>query len=109
MNNDKIKGKGSGSYEEDGTAHHYQTELIETIEKIERVYGTLSCILFCEMNKMRYRDRLGNKEGESPERDLIKIQWYDKKSKELQNKSSIEDIICVPNSLKRKLGQNFNW
>lgn len=78
---------GIGVYTKDGTALHYQQSLVETIDKMERIYGTLAAIIYCELTEFKYRDRLGVKEGESPEKDLVKIGWYKRKKSELMDKA----------------------
>lgn len=63
-------------YNEKGDAKHYEGR-IEAIRIMEKVYGTRAVLSFCECNVLKYRLRLGKKEGQSIERDLLSAQWYE--------------------------------
>lgn len=64
---------------------HYNSSSIETIEKMRRIWGDDATALWCEMTAFKYRDRIGNKPDNPIEQEVGKIQWYEKKAKELRN------------------------
>ena len=65
------------NYDEKGNAAHYDTERVNTIRAFEKIYGTLAVMYFCEINALKYRMRVGKKEGNSAEQELIKAKWYE--------------------------------
>ncbi len=73
-------------YNKEGQACHYNKGSIETIDKMERVYGTVATIIFCELNVFKYRDRAGLKDGQPLELEFKKIKWYEDKIKSLKSK-----------------------
>lgn len=81
------------NYKKDGTAQHYEDHLIISIEKMELIYGTVGTIIFCECTILKYKDRLGKKEGTDISSDIMKINWYERKSKELQAKLGLSSEI----------------
>lgn len=66
------------AYNEKGDAAHYDTERINTIRSFEKIYGTLAVMYFCEINALKYRMRVGKKEGNSVDQELVKAEWYEK-------------------------------
>lgn len=64
---------------------HYNSSSVETIEKMRRIWGNEATALWCEMTAFKYRDRIGNKPDNPIEQEVGKIQWYEKKAKELRN------------------------
>lgn len=65
---------------------HYNRYDIETIDMMERVFGTLDTINWCRMTAFKYRMRLGLKDD--IEQDLAKEEWYLKKAEELTAKEN---------------------
>jgi len=63
---------------------HYKLYSIEVIEMIRRIYGDEKTALWCEMTALKYRMRMGLKEGNPIEQDLAKEAWYLKKAEELR-------------------------
>lgn len=64
-------------YNVKGDADYYRGR-IEAIRVMEQVYGTRAVLNFCECNVLKYRLRLGKKDGQDPARELIKAEWYEK-------------------------------
>lgn len=64
-------------------ADHYRQFPIETIDLMEKIWGTKAAKQFCEMTAFKYRMRLGHKPSNSVETDLKKEKWYLDKAKEL--------------------------
>ncbi len=79
------KQNSEGQLSKDGTAKYYQ-DGVETIVKFERIYGTKMTAIYCEMTAMKYLDRLGLKEEQPIEKEMIKVGWYRRKATELRNK-----------------------
>lgn len=69
------------SYNEKGDATHYDSERLNTIIKMERIWGTEAIMTHCEITAFKYRERLGKKEGQPMELDLLKAQWYEQAAK----------------------------
>lgn len=65
---------------------HYNSSSVETIEKMIRIWGYEKTAIWCEMTAFKYRDRIGNKPGNSLEQEMGKIKWYEAKADELYNK-----------------------
>lgn len=65
---------------------HYNQYPIETIDMMERVFGTLDTITWCMMTAFKYRMRMGLKDDIN--QDLAKEEWYLKKAEELRNKEN---------------------
>ena len=63
---------------------HYRRYSVESIEMMQRIYGTEATIQFCEMNAFKYRMRMGTKPDNPIEQDLKKEKWYLDKAKELR-------------------------
>lgn len=64
-------------YNDKGDAEYYRGERIEVIRVMEKVYGTRAVLSFCECNVLKYRLRMGKKAGQSLERELAKVKWYE--------------------------------
>jgi len=99
--NDPFKGlippqQEKGEYDEKGAAVHYQDSFMESIYKIESIMGTYGALCFCEGNILKYRDRLGKKKGEDIQKELLKISWYENKSKELIDKMVTAQELSNP-------------
>ena len=73
-----------GEPEFDGIKVSYYNEFSkECFDMMEDIWGREALKLFCEMNAFKYRMRMGNKEGQPMEKDLIKVRAYIKKRQEL--------------------------
>lgn len=90
-------------YNEKGDASHYAENRLNAIVKYERVYGTLAIMTFCEITADRYRERIGKKDNQSPEQELLKIRWYEKAAKFYFNKLGTVDEIVIDNRVKLDL------
>jgi len=77
MEENKLGGNDGGNYSASGSSAHYKNDLIEFIDNIERMYGTVVAYLACESNVIKYRGRAGKKEGVPVEKDIVKAQWYE--------------------------------
>lgn len=74
---DKLGGKDGGNYSATGSSSHYKNDLIEFIDNIERMFGSVTAYLTCESNVIKYRGRAGKKEGVPADKDLVKANWYE--------------------------------
>jgi len=83
-------------YDKRGNAAHYDTDRINDIVKIERIFGTYETMIFCEVNECKYRMRVGKKPGQSIEQELLKASWYNKMAKILQAKLGTIKEIKAP-------------
>ena len=83
------------SYDKTGKASHYNKTRLESIVVFERTFGTLATFHFCEITAMKYRLRLGHKEDQPIEQEMLKIKWYEKKAIELRSKIGGENEIKV--------------
>lgn len=63
---------------------HYNHYPMETIDMMEKIFGTYATMQWCLMTAFKYRMRLGLKDD--IEQDLAKEQWYLNKAEELKNK-----------------------
>lgn len=82
------------SYSDKGKAEHYNTQRVEVMVLLERSYGTVAAMTFCEMNVMKYRMRLGSKKDQPIDQELLKITWYESKAEHYRKKiGSCEEIV----------------
>ena len=86
---------------QNGKASHYNKSLVETFDKMERVYGTYNFYMFCEMNTFKYRDRLGHKD--KIELEVEKIKAYERKRDSLG--IDIKDVD--PRNIHHQLYDNY--
>ena len=71
---------------------HYKYLPKESWEIKLFIWGKEKFIAHCEMSAFDYKLRLGRKPGQSTERDLQKIKWYDDKVKEIKN-ANIQEMV----------------
>ena len=64
---------------------HYKGYSFEAIEMMLRIYGAEKVATYCEINAIKYRMRMGKKQGESIADDLAKEKWYLDKANELRS------------------------
>lgn len=64
---------------------HYRALGIETIDMMERIWGTDAVVLFCQMNAFKYRMRAGHKETD-PQKDIDKALWYERRVRKMTKK-----------------------
>ena len=76
----------SDNYEEVNHPDHYNQYDVEVIDMMERIFGKAETAIFCKLNAFKYRQRMGNKPGQSFLKDLAKEKWYLAKKKELEKK-----------------------
>jgi len=94
-------------YDIEGNAKHYNETDVETIDKIERVWGTYLTSKHCWITAFKYRDRLGHK-PEDMNLELTKIKWYEDKAKELENRiGTEEEFLNVKSSASMSL--EYTW
>jgi thymidylate synthase len=87
-------------YDKKGNASHYKANRIDAINKYERVYGTLAVMNFCEITAERYKERIGKKDNQTPEQELLKISWYEKAANFYFNRLNTADEIIIDNTIK---------
>jgi hypothetical protein len=68
----------------DTTPDYYNDKDVEVWQMMIKIYGKEAFINFCELNNFKYRMRMGNKEGQSYEKDFKKALWYENKAKEVK-------------------------
>lgn len=85
------------NYDKHGNASHYDSNRLNSMVKFERVYGTLAVMLFCEISADKYRERIGKKEGQSLEQEVLKIEWYEKAAAYYLAKIERGEAIIVSN------------
>lgn len=90
-------------YDGKGNATHYNENRLNAINKYERVYGTLGVMVFCEITADRYRERIGKKDNQSLEQEVLKISWYENAAKFYFNKLGTDDEIIIDNKVKQGL------
>lgn len=84
-------------YDEKGNAKHYDSDRINGIVMMERIWGTKAVMLWCEITAFKYRMRIGRKEGQPVEQDLLKTSWYEKMAKILEAKiGTSEEVMELP-------------
>lgn len=91
------------SYNEQGDAKHYDSDRLNTIIKMERIWGTKAVMTHCEITAFKYRERVGKKEGQPVELDLIKALWYEKAAAYYFEKIGKPEEIIIDNYSKQGL------
>ena len=100
-------------YDELGNADHYSKDRINTIRILEKTFGTIATLYFCEMSALKYRLRVGKKESQNIEQELIKAAWYERAAKYYHEKlqtsnycigvDELEDLPGARQNLKVRL------
>lgn len=90
-------------YDKKGNASHYSAKRLNSIVKFERVYGTLAVMTFCEITADRYRERVGKKDNQSIEQEVLKMNWYENAANYYFQKMNTKDEIIVDNYKKENL------
>lgn len=85
--------KEIASYDKDGNASHYDRNRMDMMRVAEQTYGTIGAMYFCEINILKYRLRMGHKQGQELEIEMTKVRWYEKAAKYYFDKSQSEDNI----------------
>lgn len=80
-------------YDKNGNAAHYDTDRLNSIIKIERIWGTAATMLFCEITAFKYKERVGKKDTDSIEQELLKANWYENAAKYYFNKIGTDKEI----------------
>jgi hypothetical protein len=91
------------AYDKDGNASHYNRARLNSIIKYERTYGTLGVMVFCEINADKYKDRIGKKEGQSVDQELLKANWYENAAHFFFQKLGTKEEIIINNYRKEQL------
>lgn len=96
-------------YNEKGDAKHYDQDRINTIIKMERIWGTEAIMYHCEITAFKYRERLGKKLDHPIELDLLKAEWYEKAAAYYYDKlHNGNPIIILSGGSKEPLPWNKN-
>lgn len=90
-------------YDKQGNAKHYDSTRINSIIKFERIYGTIAVMTFCEISADKYRERIGKKDNQTVEQELLKISWYEAAAKYYFEKANSNENIEVDNYIKEDL------
>lgn len=83
----------SKQLDDKGNASYYDTERINSMVVLERTFGTYESMIFCEMTAMKYRLRMGKKNDQPIEQELLKIKWYESAAKFFKMKLDTQDGI----------------
>jgi len=75
---EKKESKIEEAYNNVGDAKHYDSERINTIIKMEAIWGTAALMYYCEINAFKYRERAGKKKTQSLEQEILKAEWYER-------------------------------
>jgi hypothetical protein len=110
--NDKNKtssldGKDGGEYTATGSSSHYKGDLLEFVDNIERMFGTVAAYLTCESNVIKYRMRAGKKAGVPADKDLVKANWYAKCGEYLKEKIEVQKMIIRDPASNDRLWDEF--
>jgi len=97
------KSKIEKFYDSKGNASHYSATRLNGIIKYERNYGTLAVMTFCEITADRYRTRIGKKDNQSLEQEVLKIGWYERAAQYYFEKLGTDDEIVIDNRKKFNL------
>ena len=81
------------AYDTQGNAKHYDDERLNTIVKMEAIWGTQAIVLHCEITAFKYRERAGKKKGQSLEQEILKANWYENAAKFFFEKSKGPDAV----------------
>ena len=100
-----IDGNAQEMYDDKGNAKHYDTDRINDIVKMERIWGTKHTMIWCEITAFKYRMRIGKKVGQSMEQEIIKTSWYERMALHLKTKLGTKKEILAP--LPEECGNPF--
>lgn len=87
---------------------HYKNKPIETILKMEKIWGPALTAVHCELTAFKYRERIGDKPGQAIEDELGKIKWYESKAAELRNKCSEQELQALDDLVSFKSISIYN-
>lgn len=90
------------NYEFVNHPQHYNKWSVETIDMMEKIYGTFLTAMWCEMTAFKYITRLGFKPTDNVKQDIDKRDWYLNKSIELKAKLSNSEIDTLNSLLNNK-------
>ena len=93
------------NYDEKGNASHYNTNRVNDMVLLEKAYGTVALMHFCEINAMKYRLRAGKKTTQTLEQEIVKAEWYEKAAKFYYEK--LQDNQCIKGTSISK--SNYPW
>lgn len=96
----KAQSKIEKFYDNKGNATHYAQNRLNAINKYERTYGTLAVMVFCEITADRYRERIGKKDTQTLEQEVLKISWYENAARYYFNKLGTAEEIVVDNRVR---------
>lgn len=96
------------NYNDVGSAQHYQRDRIDTMHKLEAIWGTYQVMTYCEMSAFCYRMRAGRKVGNDATQDLIKAEWFEVRAEFLKKKFSDKNNPQLPIEGIRKSGDNIS-
>lgn len=88
-----MENSQKSSYDEKGNADHYNTDRINDIVKMERIWGTKNLMVFCEITSFKYRMRMGKKLNQPIDQELKKSFWYDEMAKILKAKIGTDQEV----------------
>lgn len=94
------------SYNSSGDATHYDKDRLNTIIKMERIWGTEAIMTHCEITAFKYRERVGKKIGQPADLDLLKATWYENAANYYYEKLHKGIPIVVNNTIKEGLPWN---
>ena len=99
-----MSDKKQHSYNEEGDASHYDTDRLNSIIKMEAIWGTYAMMLHCEITAFKYRERIGKKHKGTTGimLDLTKAEWYENAARYFWRKMQDNEFIHGNSSLEKK-------
>ena len=94
-------------YDDKGKASHYDSERINLIHQSEAIWGTRILMLHFEIVIFEYKHRLGKKDSDSLEQQMLKIKWYERAIKYLDSKLGTKKEVAGLGPLPLKLPEEI--
>lgn len=94
--------KSEQQYNEKGDAKHYDMDRLNTLVKMERIWGTEALMHHCEITAFKYRERIGKKKDQPVQLDLTKAEWYEHAARFFYDK--LQKLEGIPGTGIKKMG-----
>ena len=79
---------------------YYKVNFKQPIEMMKPIWGVNKFVGFCEMNPFKYRMRMGSKEGQDLQLELVKANRYEEMAKELRGSHEVVSPADLYNKSK---------
>ena len=74
-------------------SHYNQPGKKECIEEMRERFGDLAVYWFCILSAFKYDYRKGNKDGNSEDLDVAKLEWYEEYGSNLKDNLTVNDCL----------------